>query len=99
VYVSAAYHGRGIGRLLLGRIANEMRELGYVSLFAGIALPNEASVRLHEGSGFIPAGVFRTAGYKLGAWHDVGWWSLALTTPPPGDPDEPREWAPAERWS
>lgn len=97
VYLTPAYHGRGIGRLLLERLVGEMHELGYVSLFAGIALPNEASVRLHEGIGFRPAGVFPHAGFKQGSWRDVGWWSLQLVRSLPVDPADPREWDPA-RW-
>ena len=50
--------------------------LGYA--YAGIALPNNASVGLHEAMGFRLVGVYRGVGYKLGAWRDVGWWGLAL---------------------
>ncbi len=64
-----------------------------MSLFAGIALPNEPSVGLHEAVGFRLAGVFRNVGYKLGAWRDVGWWHLPLRDVPAG-PEEPRRWAP-----
>jgi L-amino acid N-acyltransferase YncA len=91
VYVSEGRRGSGIGRRLYERFIDEMRALGFVSLFAGIALPNAASVALHESCGFRPVGVFPNAGFKHGAWHDVGWWSLRLA-PPPDDPVEPREW-------
>ena len=43
---------------------------------AGVTLPNEASVGLHEALGFDPVGVYRRVGWKVGAWHDVGWWQL-----------------------
>jgi hypothetical protein len=46
--------------------------------FAGTTLPNSASVGLHELVGFEPVGVYRSAGYKFDAWHDVGWWQRAL---------------------
>ena len=46
--------------------------------FAGIALPNPASVRLHESVGFTLVGVYREAGYKFGAWHDTGWWQCRV---------------------
>ena len=49
---------------------------GFYNAFAGITLPNPASVGLHEALGFQPVGVYRAVGYKLGAWHDVGWWQL-----------------------
>ena len=46
--------------------------------FGGIALPNPASVALHEAVGFEPIGVYREVGFKFGRWHDVGWWQRAL---------------------
>jgi phosphinothricin acetyltransferase len=91
VYVAATHRRSGAGRRLVERLIAEMRSLDYVSLFAGIALPNAASVGLHEALGFRSVGVFPSAGFKHGAWHDVGWWSLQLA-PPPLDPVEPREW-------
>jgi L-amino acid N-acyltransferase YncA len=92
VYIDPAYHGRGIARALYARLITEVSELGYVSIFAGIALPNDASVRLHEAVGFEPVGVFSHIGFKNGAWHDVAWWQRALRDLPV-TPDEPREWA------
>lgn len=93
VYLDPGYRGRGLGRLLYEHLISEVRDLGYVSLFAGIALPNAASVGLHEAVGFRPVGVFRDVGYKFGAWRDVGWWQLRLRDLP-ADPGEPRSWAP-----
>lgn len=92
VYVGAAWQGKGIGTLLYRDLLEELRALGYVSAFAGIALPNQPSVRLHESLGFTRIGAFRAAGFKLGQWHDVGWWQLPLVTPPAA-PLEPRAWA------
>ena len=92
VYVAEANRGHGIGRRLYERLVAEVRDLGYVSMFAGVALPNPASVSLHEGLGFRPIGVFPHVGYKLAAWHDVGWWVLPLHPELPADPPEPREW-------
>lgn len=91
VYLDPACHGRGIGRALYERLIAELTELGYVSIFAGIALPNAASVGLHEAVGFEPIGVFGHIGFKNGAWRDVGWWQRALRDLP-ATPDEPREW-------
>ena len=93
VYLDPAYQGQGLGRRLYQRLITEVRDLGYRTLFAGIALPNPASVGLHEALGFTPAGVFRGVGYKLGAWRDVGWWQLPLDGTGSGaDPAEPRAW-------
>ena len=63
---------------------------GYVNAYAGIALPNPGSVGLHEAVGFEPVGIYRQVGYKLGAWHDVGWWQLRLQQPPSA-PEVPRD--------
>ena len=64
--------------------------------FAGIALPNPGSVGFHEALGFVPVGVYRRVGYKLGAWHDVGWWQRELRERP-GRPPEPRRPAELQR--
>ena len=100
VYLDPAYQGQGLGRRLYQRLIAEVGALGYRSLFAGIALPNPASVRLHEAAGFRPVGVFRDVGYKHGAWRDVGWWQRPLAGPDGPDgpdggaPTEPRPWSP-----
>jgi L-amino acid N-acyltransferase YncA len=61
---------------------------GYRSAFAGITLPNAASVGLHEAVGFAPLGIYREVGFKMGAWRDVGWWRLGLAggDRPPSEP-------------
>ena len=87
VYLPAGHHGKGIGRALYTRLFRLLREQGYVNAFAGITLPNEASVGVHEKMGFVPIGIYRRVGYKVGAWHDVGWWQLVLREPPPDPPD------------
>jgi len=51
---------------------------GYHAAFAGIALPNDASIGLHEAMGFTPVGIYREVGWKLGGWRDVGWWQRLL---------------------
>jgi len=92
VYVAAAARGAGVGRLLYRPLLATLHELGYVTAFAGIALPNPASVALHEHLGFRHLGTFETVGYKHGCWRDVGWWRLALREPPPDAPGEPARW-------
>jgi L-amino acid N-acyltransferase YncA len=93
VYLDPEFRSRGLGRLLYERLIAEVADLGYVSLFAGIALPNAASVGLHEALGFRPVGVFRNVGFKHGSWRDVGWWQRPLRDAAPA-PDEPRAWHP-----
>ncbi|MEA2435338.1 MAG: hypothetical protein QOG54_2795 [Actinomycetota bacterium] len=77
-YVSASARGRGIGRALLTALLEELIARGFANAFAGVTLPNEASVRLFESAGFRHVGIFRNVGYKFDDWHDVGWWQLDL---------------------
>lgn len=88
VYLAPAAQGHGRGRALYTELFDRLRGLGYVHAFAGIALPNPASVGLHEAMGFELVGVYKQVGFKLGRWHDVGWWQLQLREPPT-DPHEP----------
>lgn|GEM_PF-5962391 len=46
--------------------------------YAGITLPNDASIGLHRALGFSPIGIYRAVGYKFGRWCDVAWWERAL---------------------
>ena len=91
VYLHESAQGRGLASALYRELIGVVRDLGYVTLFAGIALPNDASVALHERLGFRPVGVYPHSGFKLGAWRDVGWWWLPLRDPPE-QPAEPAEW-------
>jgi phosphinothricin acetyltransferase len=74
VYVDPSSQRRGVGDALYTELLARLRSQGFHSAVAVIALPNEPSVRLHERHGFIRAGRLIEAGYKLGAWHDVGFW-------------------------
>jgi phosphinothricin acetyltransferase len=93
VYLAESARGRGTGRALYAELLAAVRDLGYVTAYAGITLPNPASVGLHEAMGFAPIGAFRDVGFKHGGWHDVGWWQLPLREPP-DDPPEPTAWSP-----
>ena len=78
VYIRPRFHRAGIGRALYSALLLLLKLQGFFNAFAGIALPNPASVALHEAMGFRPVGIYRSVGYKLGAWRDVGWWQLPL---------------------
>jgi L-amino acid N-acyltransferase YncA len=88
VYVDQAAHRRGLGRALYTSLFALLRGQGFHAAHAGITLPNPASVGLHESLGFVPVGVYRSVGFKLGAWRDVGWWQLELR-PRVGQPAPP----------
>jgi len=87
VYVRENARGQGVGKALYQALLSQLAQLGYFQAFAGITLPNAASVALHERVGFTPLGVYRHVGFKLQAWHDVGWWQRGLR--PLMSPPEP----------
>jgi L-amino acid N-acyltransferase YncA len=87
VYVAASYRSRGIGKKLYHALFERLAALGYVNAFAGVALPNEASVALHASVGFDPVGIYRHVGFKHGAWHDAAWFQRLLRPLPLAPPD------------
>jgi phosphinothricin acetyltransferase len=89
IYVRERARGRGVGRALYGALLPLLGAQGYRQAFAGIALPNPASVGLHESLGFVPVGEYRDVGYKFGAWHDVGWWQRSLDADHAAAPSPP----------
>lgn len=89
VYVASEFRGHGVGRALYTALFERLRERGFRMACAGITLPNEASVALHESLGFEQVGFNRHIGWKHGAWRDVGWWQLELTPPGEEPPPEP----------
>ncbi len=97
VYVADRLRRKGIGRQLYAPLLGILKDLGYYSALAGIALPNPASVGLHEAMGFRPIGVYRNIGYKLGGWRDVGWWQCPLQEYADA-PQPPRRLADDESW-
>lgn len=78
VYVDPAYARRGIGRQLYKVLLEEMKRRGMHAAFAGITLPNEPSLALHQAMGFTSIGIYREVGWKFGHWHDVQWLQQAL---------------------
>jgi L-amino acid N-acyltransferase YncA len=95
VYVDSARRGEGIGRALYLELFDRLRGQGFRIAVAGVTLPNPASVGLHESLGFEPIGALRDIGWKLGGWHDVGYWQLTLGPDAADPPDEPRPPGPA----
>jgi L-amino acid N-acyltransferase YncA len=88
VYIDERCRRAGVGRALYTSLFAILAAQGYINAYAGITLPNPASVGLHEALGFQPLAVYRKVGYKRGAWHDVGWWQRPLATRP-GIPNDP----------
>ena len=88
VYVHAECQRRGVGFALYTALLEILRAAGYRNVIGGITLPNPSSVALHERLGFRHVGTFPAAGFKLGCWHDVGFWRVDLRggEPPPTPP-------------
>jgi len=92
IYLAEDAVSRGIGRALLSTLLATLERQGYVAAIGAIALPNGASVALHEKLGFIHAGTYRGVGFKLGEWLDVGLWEKELA-PRSATPAEPLPYA------
>jgi L-amino acid N-acyltransferase YncA len=94
VYVRESARRRGAAAALYTSLLAALRLAGFRNAVAIIALPNDASVALHESLGFRPAGLYPRIGYKHGAWRDVGHWHLPLgpTGDPPPAPPDFRRW-------
>jgi L-amino acid N-acyltransferase YncA len=95
VYVSGAHHRRGVGRALYAALFGLLERQGIYEVCAGVTLPNDASVALHESLGFAPVGVYRDVAFKFGRWHSVGWWQMSLR--PRTDGALPAELGPPQR--
>ena len=91
VYLREDACGRGLGRALYEPLLDRLTRQGFAQAIGAIALPNEASVRLHERLGFRHVGTYERVGWKLGEWRDVGLWQrpLAMAADPPAEPQPP----------
>jgi len=87
IYVHPDARRRGIARRLYATLLDAMRLQGINQAVGVITLPGQSSVTMHEAMGFTAAGVWRSSGYKLGAWWDVGVWQRELQ--PPENPPRP----------
>jgi phosphinothricin acetyltransferase len=79
VYIAPHAVGQGLGTLLYARLFELLRGQDLHRAYAGIALPNDASVRLHERLGFASTGTHREVGRKFGRYYDVGWFEKPLS--------------------
>jgi phosphinothricin acetyltransferase len=80
VYLEPAAAGRGLGTALYSALLERLRELGCHAVIGGIALPNEASIALHEKLGMRKVAHFAEVGFKFGRWVDVGYWQRVFTS-------------------
>ena len=87
VYLHERARGRGVGRALYARLLALLTAQGFHRAYAGIALPNDASVGLHRAMGFVQNATYHEVGFKHGAWHDTVWLERDLS--PSISPREP----------
>jgi L-amino acid N-acyltransferase YncA len=78
VYVDRDHTGEGIGQALYGALLDALRQRELRLVIGGIALPNDASIGLHERLGFRKVAHFTQVGKKFGRWIDVGYWEHHL---------------------
>jgi phosphinothricin acetyltransferase len=78
IYLQHGREGRGIGTILYSELLPILRASGIHVAVGGAALPNEASVALHERLGFKHVATFREVGFKHDRWVDVAYWQLVL---------------------
>jgi phosphinothricin acetyltransferase len=78
IYMKHGFEGRGIGKTLYSALLPPLRKLGVHAVIGGAAIPNPASVALHENLGFEQVAHFRQVGFKHGRWVDVAYWQLVL---------------------
>ena len=78
VYLDPGFSRRGLGTALYERLFAELRRVGMHTVIGGIALPNEASVALHEKMGMTRVAHFPEVGRKFDAWVDVAYWQCVL---------------------
>ena len=73
VYVDQDHRGQGLGSRLYEALEIEIEARGYLRFLACIALPNPASIALHEKRGYVKVAHFPKIGYKFDQWHDIVW--------------------------
>ncbi len=78
IYLKHSTLGKQIGKKMYSELIQQLKAENYHVLIGGLTLPNEVSVKLHEGFGFEKVAHFKEVGYKFDKWHDVGFWQLTI---------------------
>ena len=78
IYLAPHSVGKRIGTELYRHLLDQLRDLGLHTAIGGVALPNPASVALHEKCGFRKVAHFGEVGFKFGKWIDVAYWQVSL---------------------
>ncbi|GDY25334.1 hypothetical phosphinothricin N-acetyltransferase [Agarivorans sp. Toyoura001] len=80
IYVAHSTAGKGVGTQLYQALLNRLQDYPIATVIAGIALPNPASVAIHERLGFHKVAEFEKVGRKFGEWVNVGYWQQQIKT-------------------
>ena len=78
IYLHKDYSGKGLGSVLLESLLNKINPKKIHVLMAGITIPNEKSIKMHEKFGFKQISYMKEVGWKFDQWRDVGYWQLTL---------------------
>jgi phosphinothricin acetyltransferase len=78
VYCDPDATGRGVGSALYDSLFASIAGEDIHRAYAGITMPNDASVALHEKFGFRQAGYYREQGRKFERYWDVAWFEKDL---------------------
>ncbi|MEL6413982.1 MAG: N-acetyltransferase family protein [Pseudomonadota bacterium] len=90
IYCANDARGKGVGKMLYGKLLEVLTAQNYTMAFGGVAMPNDASVCLHQVVGFELIGTYPNVGFKHAAWRDTTWWSKRLAEPViPPEPIKP----------
>ena len=81
IYVAKEARGQGIGSALYTALEEELQARGYLRFLACIAVPNEASISMHEKRGYVQVAHFPKIGYKFNKWHDIVWMQKTIDGP------------------
>ena len=81
IYVAKEARGQGLGSALYTALEEELQARGYLRFLACIALPNEASIAMHEKRGYVQVAHFPRIGYKFDQWHDIVWMQKTIDGP------------------
>ena len=79
VYLKHGQSKKGVGSQLYSELIKRLKMMGIHAFIGGIALPNEASIALHEKFGFKKVAHFKEVGFKFNKWIDVGYWELIIS--------------------
>ena len=81
IYLHRDVRGRGLGSQLYDALEEELEKRGFLRLLACIAVPNEASIAMHEKRGYVQVAHFPKVGYKFEQWHDIIWMQKTIDGP------------------